>query len=969
MDNPTCNVLPLEEVKIESTMMKETKSKTIKINRLTGHSVGFSQEYCEKTRTWRARVEPEGLASRFGLRDKDRILSINGEQILFLEDMVDLRNPGASTMVEVAESLEWTESKKTKEDIKAILCGPDALKALKCILKDEESKEQVKQMIDSEIVFIAIEEGDADVAGLLMEQGDLDREGAYEDGLTFLMAACKQGLEDLSKKLLNAKTRKEEPVISRAHINLADVSGETALTYATEKAMGETCMELTRRGAKCDVVTKLVKSDQPEQGEKGTKGKWTPLMRACYRELPELIATLLDEVKHPEITTDHINIENYCGETSLEQAIGMRDMLNTKKLLSRGAVCGEGRTPLFVACYYSWKEGALELLSQIDGGCDNGKEIVDINAAQYDGKTALEWAISEKLGEVVVELLKRGASLQKEGSIKTLPIQCEDFKAYLDETVTIDKPDIIWQSKVEEKLVIDYTFLSRESKDNSQTLEAILNLSPGHRKLVKHPVIQAFLMVKWGDILPIWATWILVKLVFFLHIITFATLLFGISESHNFYSKTNSIENNTITATTGNPTKAENNNTTNSCPRTENFPSIAIAILNLTFAALTFLFSTVEALQMVSSLKAWTSERKNWMQLLILAICSYLIFEISTGTECSDLSRHFLGMLIPLTYYEFLYEVGYHPNFKKYINMFNRVVKTFSQYFVVYMGLIICFAGGYFIMLPHKENPSNAYPKSFWKLVPKVFVMFTGEQEFMNIPFETDDDKTVYKVWEMLFFLSFLMLTVIILLNLLNGLAVADAREMLDAAEADMLVSLVGTAAFWDEIMQKSEGHEATDKTNEISTREDGHVWNRNGELRSSEEDMGIEKVRASERDWWAKGGKLLDYHIPKCIQSLMSYKSVLSKAGNKFFFSINEGEQETYTAHADRKKTIETGFTLNQDLKNMMIDIIENRDRVQKENQERMALKVKEDKVMLLAEQERKEILQLLRKTQTTTK
>merc|ERR1712083_232720 len=107
------------------------------------------------------------------------------------------------------------------------------------------------------------------------------------------------------------------------------------------------------------------------------------------------------------------------------------------------------------------------------------------------------------------------------------------------------------------------------------------------------------------------------------------------------------------------------------------------------------------------------------------------------------------------------------------------------------MGLIVCFAFGMAIMLPPHEKDN--YPKTFWALLPKMFVMVTGEQEFMNIPFASDG----YRVWETAYFLVFLMLTVVILLNMLNGLAVADAKTMLDASETDSFCSLLSTAAFW----------------------------------------------------------------------------------------------------------------------------------------------------------------------------
>merc|ERR1711997_1383240 len=96
--------------------------------------------------------------------------------------------------------------------------------------------------------------------------------------------------------------------------------------------------------------------------------------------------------------------------------------------------------------------------------------------------------------------------------------------------------------------------------------------------------------------------------------------------------------------------------------------------------------------------------------------------------------------------------------------------------------------------------------------------MVTGEEEFMNIPFT---EENAFKVWEVLYFLLFLMFTVIVLLNLLNGLAVADAREMLEASETDSLCALLDTAAFWDNKLRKDEQNKSDEKNLEDESKKE----------------------------------------------------------------------------------------------------------------------------------------------------
>ena len=53
-----------------------------------------------------------------------------------------------------------------------------------------------------------------------------------------------------------------------------------------------------------------------------------------------------------------------------------------------------------------------------------------------------------------------------------------------------------------------------------------------------------------------------------------------------------------------------------------------------------------------------------------------------------------------------------------------------------------------------------------------------------------------------MFFLGFVFFIVIVLMNLLNALAVADAKEMLEDADLEMLHSLLTTVAFWEKVVQ-----------------------------------------------------------------------------------------------------------------------------------------------------------------------
>ena len=126
-----------------------------------------------------------------------------------------------------------------------------------------------------------------------------------------------------------------------------------------------------------------------------------------------------------------------------------------------------------------------------------------------------------------------------------------------------------------------------------------------------------------------------------------------------------------------------------------------ILALNILLGLLVLLFSITEITQVVSFGWDWLKDPKNWLQTINISISWYLVASLflpETLTPCI-LNRHLISILLPLTYYEGLYELGYHPVGAKYINMFNRVLTTFIKYFIVYLGMVVCFAFGFFFML------------------------------------------------------------------------------------------------------------------------------------------------------------------------------------------------------------------------------------------------------------------------------
>ena len=132
--------------------------------------------------------------------------------------------------------------------------------------------------------------------------------------------------------------------------------------------------------------------------------------------------------------------------------------------------------------------------------------------------------------------------------------------------------------------------------------------------------------------------------------------------------------------------------------------------------------------------------------------------------------------------------VGRHPrlsSYNIYSTMFYRVLKTFISFLTWYSLFIIAFALSFYILLHDDNGQEKDYPffDNVGFTLVKTFSMFVGELEFSDIPFNSP--------FSYFFFLTFVFLIVVVLMNLLNGLAVSDTGLIREEAEIHAHVSRV----------------------------------------------------------------------------------------------------------------------------------------------------------------------------------
>ena len=163
------------------------------------------------------------------------------------------------------------------------------------------------------------------------------------------------------------------------------------------------------------------------------------------------------------------------------------------------------------------------------------------------------------------------------------------------------------------------------------------------------------------------------------------------------------------------------------------------------------------------------------------------IFSLKIGSIC-----------VTLSWLNLLSNVRKLPFLGIYVVMFTDVLQTFLKFSIIVALFIVAFAFGFYALLAEQENFKNVGYSML-----KTSVMMIGEFEFDDLFFDniggsinngSPSEMLPYKIFTMLFFLAFMVIMPIIIMNLMVGLAVDDIKTVQDNAELSRLAMQVGMA-------------------------------------------------------------------------------------------------------------------------------------------------------------------------------
>lgn len=306
------------------------------------------------------------------------------------------------------------------------------------------------------------------------------------------------------------------------------------------------------------------------------------------------------------------------------------------------------------------------------------------------------------------------------------------------------------------ELKLDFRILV-PTMGNKET-ELLLNfIDVGHREVLKHPLCETFLFLKWRRI----RKFFLFSLVYHsLFVLLFSIYTLGV------YIKDCPSFRTLIT----------------SCSVPEYYKIIGYVLL-----VFNFMFLGKELFQICHSWRSYIRQWENWLQWLIIISVFCCVQPTSDHymnirVNVARWQHHVAAIGIFLAWVELMMIVGRFPIFGLYIQMFTTVAVNFIKFVAAYFCLLLAFAFSFGVLFAKYKS----FKALKW-IVIKVLVMMSGELEYEDI-FYDETAPIQYNYTSQFMFLTYVILVTIILANLLVGLAVSDIQGLQQSAGLDRLV-------------------------------------------------------------------------------------------------------------------------------------------------------------------------------------
>ncbi|XP_052899834.1 transient receptor potential channel pyrexia [Anopheles moucheti] len=381
------------------------------------------------------------------------------------------------------------------------------------------------------------------------------------------------------------------------------------------------------------------------------------------------------------------------------------------------------------------------------------KAKVDVNRADNFGYTPLHIAALNEFSTCVYMLIEYGADItaRTNGGVSALsfiirrtPEIIPRYVDKLDAAISVNSIHEI--GDVDCEIRLDFRLLV-PNNDRGETELLLAFIEVGQKRILKHPLCETFLLLKWRRIRKFFIFSLFYHGLF---VLLFTAYVLGVYVQD---------------------CRADH------CTAPPYIPAIGYIIILFNLVLL-----TKEIFQMMHGFVSYVRYWENWLQWSIVIgifLCTHNT--LSESNAIMNWQHHVAAVVIFLAWLELMMLVGRFPIFGLYVQMFTTVAVNFSKFLMAYCCLLVAFGLSFCVLFPNyiafKEIPRSLL---------KTIVMMAGELEFEDI-FYGENLKIEYPATAHGMFLAFVLLVTVILTNLLVGLAVSDIQGLQQSAGLDRL--------------------------------------------------------------------------------------------------------------------------------------------------------------------------------------
>nr|XP_045622365.1 transient receptor potential channel pyrexia-like [Procambarus clarkii] len=454
-----------------------------------------------------------------------------------------------------------------------------------------------------------------------------------------------------------------------------------------------------------------------------------------------------------------VDVKDNMGLTPLHYAAFSRHRraLTCIKLLiqagaSRDAHNNEGLTPLHVA---------------VDvGNISTARTLLDLGASHAltdaRGRTPLHLASTTKMAET---LLSAGANVTCEDGEGHTPLD-RAIKHFPDIVPTLLGAGVAVQGDPQDKDLRVFFHLNIISGGQGSEVKLLKTMVHyGHYDLLKHPLCETFLHLKW-------------LLIYQLLYIKWATC-------------TGAVASVTANLSLRARLPLKDDNETNIEWLNNNYTVLTtIAVLQGVSAVLLSLLLARTIMQMLVLRSRFWHKVDKLLELVFL-ICSAGLVAMRGRLETWE--RQVGALTLLLGWYNVTVLIGHIPSVGIYVQMFNNVAVKIIKFTVVFSSLLFGFAISF-----HLSFERTVAFQTVWSSCLKTLAMMVGELDLTDL-LESDTTQSLKGMPEVLFVVFVLFITVVIA-NLLVGLAVQNIQDLLKVAGVRRLALTVEHEAMVDQM-------------------------------------------------------------------------------------------------------------------------------------------------------------------------